>query len=362
MDMGAPSQPDEVLPYLYRIFMDPVRMTLPFSRFIRPALSRFWAFRRKRSFAATLAEIGGGMPLNRLRQNQARALEQHLNATLALPEGATLGVYLATRYARPYPSEVLAQMEADGTTKRIMLPLFPHYARSATGSCLSYWWQTERASERTIPTAVVANYALNRNYLQALNERITEGLQRFPRALREHVPLIFVARSTLVSDEEEAGCPYVGHLRQTIAALLKLRGENRSTPLAFLSKMGPVEWLQPSLPDVLRRLAHQGQRHALVVPLSFTSDHIKTEYEIDVEARAEASQQGFEQFEVAAGLNAHPLFIAALAGEASKRLCVPKRRDDTRSTARAHKHAAPNGAPLERLDRTRTPVFQGRLP
>jgi ferrochelatase len=367
MWLGGPGRSDEVFPYLYRLFMDPVRMTVPFGRLLRPAVSRFWALRRWRAFASTLTQVGGGAAFNRLAWAQARALERTLAARLELPECASVRVYLSSRYARPHHREVLRQMEADGVTKRVILPLFPQYAKTATGSCLSHWWHNEHDLGIDVPTALVPSYCTNRNYLQALDDRVTEGLQRFPKALRSDVPLVFVARTTLASDHEE-GCPYVEHLERTIQALLDLRGEDRPATLSFLSKMGPVEWLEPALPDALRTLAQQDQRHALIVPLSFTSDHVKIEHEVDVEAREGAARLGFEQFEVAAGLNSHPLFIAGLADEVSLRLRCPAPAHGTKR--------APSAARVERVQASlttqsrqpalamegRAPVFLGRIP
>jgi ferrochelatase len=77
--------------------------------------------------------------------------------------------------------------------------------------------------------------------------------------------------------------------------------------------VGASRWLQPSLHRTLHDLAHQHVKQVCVVPVSFVSDHVETLGEIDHEARAQAARLGIEQFEMTAGLNDSPTFIAALA-------------------------------------------------
>ena len=83
--------------------------------------------------------------------------------------------------------------------------------------------------------------------------------------------------------------------------------------MCYQSQVGSGRWLQPSIHGVVVKLAEQGARNLLVVPVSFVSDHIETLHEIDREVREEALQAGIRQFELMPGLNDSSPFIGALA-------------------------------------------------
>jgi ferrochelatase len=83
--------------------------------------------------------------------------------------------------------------------------------------------------------------------------------------------------------------------------------------LAWQSKVGFLPWMGPPTGEVLKGLAAQGYKHVLVVPIAFTSDHVETLYEIDVEYAEEAKALGMAQFERAPSLNGEEAFSSALA-------------------------------------------------
>jgi protoporphyrin/coproporphyrin ferrochelatase len=82
--------------------------------------------------------------------------------------------------------------------------------------------------------------------------------------------------------------------------------------LCYQSKVGASKWLQPSMHATLRRLAGQGSRRVLVVPISFVSDHVETLHEIDIEHRAQALALGIQEYRMTPGLNDAPRFIGVL--------------------------------------------------
>ncbi|MCI5220471.1 MAG: ferrochelatase, partial [Candidatus Electrothrix sp. LOE2] len=107
----------------------------------------------------------------------------------------------------------------------------------------------------------------------------------------------------------EQGDPYVEELKRTIAAIEKQLGKKGK--LCFQSRSGPVEWLEPSTPDMLEQLAGQGCKNILMAPVAFVSDHIETLYEIDMLYRDRAAELGM-RLESSRGLNDDPQFIRAL--------------------------------------------------
>ena len=77
--------------------------------------------------------------------------------------------------------------------------------------------------------------------------------------------------------------------------------------------MGPVRWLGPSTAEVIKRLGARGQKHVLVVPIAFTSDHIETLSELDREYGEVAHQAGITHYKRTPALNERPQFMDALA-------------------------------------------------
>src|SRR5690606_28701134 len=292
-------------------------VTLPLPAALRDRVCRWIARRRAARVGRDYEQIGGASPLNRHSREQARALEQRLADRFGAVTGATFKVYVSTRYGTPSASDVQAQMDEDGIAKVVLLPLHPHYARCTTGSSLAQWRAYEERSGRAAsPTALVYEYATHPKYVQALSERIDEGLQRFPVTVRDRVHLVFSGHGAPRKDMTRRGDPYCCLVHSTVQQVMAHReghDAGRAFHVAFQSKVGPAKGLTPSTPDKLEQLADDGHTAVLVVPVAFVSDHVETAYALDIEVREEALRNGIEHYEVTSGLNCHPLLIEALA-------------------------------------------------
>jgi ferrochelatase len=87
---------------------------------------------------------------------------------------------------------------------------------------------------------------------------------------------------------------------------------NSPHTLCFQSKVGPIQWLKPSLIETVERLAGEDRKHFLIIPISFVTDHIETLHEINIDVRKHALSRGVQQFELMHALNNHPKFIECL--------------------------------------------------
>ena len=324
MNLGGPHEQGDVEPFLYNLFMDPAIIDIPVGGVLRHWLSRAISKTRSKSVGKDYEVIGGGSPINSLTQEQAESLEALLNERYGQAAGAQFRTYIAMRYWKPTSEEAARQMRADGIGKVLLLPLYPQYSKTTTGSSLIYWWVLEKEGEiPTWPTTQVFEYAANPKYVQALSERIDEGLQRFPKEIRADVRLLFSAHGTPVREMKERRDPYCCLIHSTVDRVMAQRQHDRPYHVAFQSKVGPAEWLTPSTPDQLETLAKEGHRAVLVIPVAFVTDHIETAYELDVEVREEAEHFGIEHYEVTSGLNCHPLFIEALGEATAAQLLLP---------------------------------------
>ncbi len=328
LNLGGPERTQDVEPFLYNLFMDPAIIDLPFGGFFRHALSRLISRLRAKKVSKDYEVIGGGSPINRLTGEQAATLERELNEKFGPVSGVVFRTYIAMRYWHPFTEEAVEAMARDGIDKVILLPLYPHYSKTTTGSSLHYWWLLEQRGEIPArPTVGVIEYAAHPKYVQALCDRIDEGLQRFPKHVRSEVQLVFSAHGTPVKEMKERRDPYCCLVNSTVDRVMALRGRDRPYHVAFQSKVGPAEWLTPSTPEKLAELAEEGCKAVLVIPVAFVTDHIETAFELDVEVRQEAEEAGITHYEVTSGLNCHPLFIAALAEAAISQLGLPTSGD-----------------------------------
>ncbi len=324
LNLGGPDSAQDVEPFLYNLFMDPAIIDIPLPKFVRPAVCRYVARTRSEKVGKDYEVIGGGSPINRLTREQAACLEEALNALMGPGADVSFHTYIAMRYWHPFSEEAAAKMKADGIDKVVLLPLYPHYSKTTTGSSLFYWWQLDKDGEiPRWPTTQVFEYAANPKYVQAVSERIDEALQRFPREVRDTVQLVFSAHGTPLKEMKERRDPYCCLIHATVDRVMALRGHDHPYHVSFQSKVGPTEWLTPSTPDKLKELGEAEHKAVLIIPVAFVTDHIETAYELDVEVRQEAEHFGIEHFEVTSGLNCHALFIEALAEATVAQLRLP---------------------------------------
>jgi protoporphyrin/coproporphyrin ferrochelatase len=301
--LGGPDRLEAIEPFLYNLFCDPDIIDFPFARIGRKPLARLISATRARKVQHHYSVIGGGSPIRRFTDQQARALENKL-----ADFGLDVRCFVAMRYWHPFTAEAIQQLRNAQCDEVVLLPLYPHYSSTTTGSSLNEW---DRLFEGNIPLHRVDSFYSDHMYLDALIEKITEALARF--APGKAPELVFSAHSLPVSVIEK-GDPYQEQIEETVELVMERGGWSNHYRLCYQSKVGASKWLQPSLHTTLRNLHHEGVKDVCIVPISFVSDHVETLGEIDHEARAEARELGIEQFEMTSGLNDSPTFISALAG------------------------------------------------
>jgi len=307
--LGGPESIQAIEPFLYNLFSDPDIIDFPFARVARKPLARLIAASRAKRVAHHYALIGGGSPLRRLTEQQAEALERELCRT-----GFDARCFVAMRYWHPLTQEAAEQVREAGCGALVLLPLYPQYSSTTTGSSLNEWY---RRFHEQVPFYCVESFHRDPLYIEAMAEQIERTLDLFPDPARP--VLIFSAHSVPVAVIEQ-GDPYQEQIAETVRLLMEAGGWRNRHRLCYQSKIGASRWLQPTLRGTLRQLAGEGVGEVCVVPVSFVSDHLETLAEIDHEARALAMELGMERLEMMPGLNDSPKFIAALAGQVKQAL------------------------------------------
>jgi ferrochelatase len=300
--LGGPDSLAAIEPFLYNLFCDPDIIDFPFARIGRKPLAKLISATRSRKVQHHYATIGGASPIRRFTERQARALEAEL-AELGLEARC----FVAMRYWHPFTAEAVAQLRAAACDELVLLPLYPQYSFTTTGSSLNEW---RRLFDENIPVHCVEYFYQNEKYIDSLVEKIDEALARFP--VPAQAEIVFSAHSVPMAVIAK-GDPYQWQIEHTVSLVMNRGGWTNCHRLCYQSKVGASKWLQPSLHRTLKDLAAEHAREVCVVPISFVSDHVETLGEIDHEAREEARRLGISQFEMSNGLNDSPKFIQALS-------------------------------------------------
>jgi ferrochelatase len=307
-NLGGPETLADVRPFLFNLFSDPEIVRLPIRAMQRPLAWLISTARRQKS-SACYAQIGGGSPLRRITEEQAAALRAELAR-----RGVEANVYVGMRYWRPFTEEALDQIIRDGVEELILLPLYPQFSISTTGSSLKNFEALveKRGGLQGVRIRQIPQWHTHEAYINALTEQIVEEIEKFPDPNPQRVHLLFSAHSVPQS-YIEAGDPYLRHTEETVRLVSEKLGNISPVHLSFQSKVGPVKWLEPSTDAKLRELAVAGVEQVLAIPISFVSDHIETLYELDILYKNLADEIGVKSYRRLPALNLNPTFIKALA-------------------------------------------------
>ena len=322
--LGGPDTPEAIQPFLFNLFCDPDIIDFPFARIGRKPLAKLISSTRAKKVQHHYSAIGGASPIRRFTEQQARALQHKLTL-----DGIDARCFVAMRYWHPFTREAIEQVRAAGCDEVVLLPLYPQYSSTTTGSSLNEW---RRRFDDEIPVHSIETFYRHPLYLDALVEKVDEALARFSES--ERAEILFSAHSVPVAVIER-GDPYQRHIEETVELVMRRGGWRNRHRLCYQSKVGASRWLQPSLRRTIRDLATERVEEVCVVPIAFVSDHVETLGEIDHEAREEAAALGIKQFEMTSGLNDSPTFIAALAElvESALGMDLDRQRDTDRLVA-----------------------------
>ena len=267
--------------------------------------------------------IGGSSPLPGIARKQVAAVEEKLD-----PQ--RFHCYLGMRHWSPWIEEVVAQMVEDGITHAISLVLAPHYSKLSVAKYQAKIADGLDMVHGHIEFEHIASYHDAPLYIQALANRVAEGIAQWPEDEQPSVHVVFSAHSLPVRIMQ-MGDPYDSQLRET-ASLVAARAGLRGGPLGATGRGGwswsyqsagrsPEPWLGPQLGEHLHDLAARGVTNVVSIPIGFVSDHVEILFDIDIQAQAAARQLGMRLVRPPA-LNTDPLYIQTLVDLIESRAAV----------------------------------------
>jgi protoporphyrin/coproporphyrin ferrochelatase len=305
-NLGGPERLEDVRPFLYNLFSDPEIIRVKFTP-LRKAIALAISTIRHKKSEGYYSQIGGGSPLRRLTEQQAKALQDELRG-----RGQDVQTFVGMITWHPFFAETLPQVEQAGLDRLVILPLFPQFSVTTTGSgsALLRSLIAKRAGLRDLPVHWIKSWHDHPAYIAASAQFITRELARFDKPEQAH--LVFSAHS-IPESYVKNGDPYLDQTRQSVEAVMDKLGRRNTYQLSFQSKIGPVKWLEPSTNDVIIDLGKRGIHDVLVMPISFVSEHIETLYELDILYKRVAEDAGVTNLRRVPALNSDPAFIKALA-------------------------------------------------
>ncbi len=308
MNLGGPKDLDQVEPFLLALFADREIIQLPVQKFLGP----FIAKRRTPKIRKHYEEIGGGSPILQWTEEQGKGMCERLDALS--PETAPHKFYVAFRYVEPTSEDALAQMKADGVERAIAFTQYPQFSCSTTGSSLNELWRAARRLELqdAFRWSVIDRWPTHPRFIEAMTRTVEDGLAMFDEGDRDDVVILFSAHS-LPLDVINRGDAYPAEVGASVHEVMERLSYRHEYLVTYQSDVGPVPWLGPSTEGVLKQLGSKRRKNVLVVGIAFTSDHIETLHELDIEYGEVAHEAGITNFKRAPALNGMPLFQDALA-------------------------------------------------
>ena len=300
-NLGGPDKPESVQPFLFNLFQDPAIIGVP--QPFRWMLAKLISTRRAPIAQEIYEHIGGKSPLLELTQEQASALETECN------DIGEIKAFICMRYWHPMSPETVANVKAYNPDKIVLLPLYPQFSTTTTGSSIKDWLKEARKVGLTVPTIEVCCYPRESGWISAQTKLVAET---YSKVKGDKKPRVLFSAHGLPKKIIEKGDPYQWQVEQTSAAVVEeLKNDDLDWIVCYQSRVGPLEWIGPSTEDEIERAGKDGVP-LIVVPIAFVSEHSETLVELDIEYGELAEEAGVPSYHRVPAVGTHPDFVTAI--------------------------------------------------
>lgn len=306
-NLGGPKTAEDIQPFLKNLFRDKaiIRAPLP----IRFVLARLISKRRAPEAAKNYAmmDAGGGSPLLPETEAQKEALQAELETAFAARgEEVELKLFIGMRYWHPFTEEAAAEVKAFGPDETVLLPLYPQFSTTTTGSSLTAWNKVYKG-----PTKTVCCYPFQQEFTDAMVARIYEAHERAGKP--DNVKLLLSAHG-LPESIVKAGDPYQWQCETFANMVAAQMPADWDVQVCYQSRVGPLKWIGPDTENEVAKASDEG-KNILIAPIAFVSEHIETLVELGEEYRLVAEKHGAASYTRVEAVGTHPEFIKGLASE-----------------------------------------------
>jgi ferrochelatase len=309
LNLGGPDKTESVQPFLFNLFNDKAIIGAP--QPIRWLIAKLISTRRAPIAQEIYEHLGGKSPLLELTQDQASALDSALNGDSKDVEYKS---FICMRYWHPMSEQSVREVKEWGADEIILLPLYPQFSTTTTGSSFEDWDKEAARQSLNVPTARIGCYPLQSDFITSHAKLIGETYHNAREKYDDDIPLrILFSAHGLPQKIVDGGDPYQWQVERTAEAVVdQLAIEDLDYTVCYQSKVGPLKWLEPSTETEIERAAKEGVA-ILIVPVAFVSEHSETLVELDIEYREMADELGIKGYERVPALGAEEHYIAALA-------------------------------------------------
>ncbi len=301
-NLGGPDRLQAVQPFLFNLFNDRAIIDLPWP--LRPLLAKLISTTRRKEASANYAHMGGGSPLLPGTQAQARELEAHMAATLG---GVDARCFIAMRYWTPFTEQAAREVRAFAPDDVVLLPLYPQYSTTTTGSSSKAWRKAYKGPGRVHEVCCYFDAAgLAASHARHIERTFQEA--GAPAGVR----LLFSAHG-LPESVIRKGDPYQWQVERTCEAIVRELAGAWDWQVCYQSRVGPMKWIGPSTPEAVEQAASEG-KGVVVVPVAFVSEHVETLVELDRDYAELARAKGCPVYLRVPAVGIERPFIESLAG------------------------------------------------
>lgn len=310
VNFGGPRNLEEVQPFLTELLTDIDVIRTPFPRFFERWLFKKVAIKRSEKVLHDYAKIGGKSPIF----EDTEAIAAALASRIQLP------VLAFHRYLPATHSQFFNCIRSIEDKRLLVLPMYPQFSYSTTGS-VARFFSNHLSHSITQKMHWIKSYGAHICYVQAMQNCIRDFLAS--HQLKEEEVFLFFSAHGLPKQFIEQGDPYEEECHHSYQAIREAFPKALSL-LAFQSKFGPGEWLHPYTSELCAKpsLWRQSREHIVFVPLTFTTDHLETLFEIEETYLSTLRHQGLYAYRCPA-LNRRSDWINALASLLQSPLSYP---------------------------------------
>ena len=300
-NLGGPDKLDSVEPFLFNLFNDPAIISIP--SFFRYPLAKFISKRRAPTAKNIYKEIGNKSPILELTTKQAKSLENNLS------KKGNYKCFIVMRCWHPRASDVIKKVKEYSPDEIILLPLYPQYSASTSGSSINEWNDLCKKENYQIKTKTICCYPTENNFVKSHISLINKTLKFVEN---NNFKLIFSAHG-LPESKIKKGDPYKWQVEETVKEImLKIKNENLDYIISYQSRVGPLKWIGPSTDEIIIQYSKE-KKGIVIVPIAFVSEHSETLVELDIEYKKLAEKNGCAFYKRVPALGIEENFIEGLA-------------------------------------------------
>jgi ferrochelatase len=301
-NLGGPDKIENVEPFLFNLFNDPAILSLP--TLLRYPLAKLISKRRTPTAKKIYEELGGSSPILKLTKEQSVALETKLNQNQTEDQ---YKCFIVMRCWNPRANDVIKDVQSYTPDEVVLMPLYPQYSAATSGSSIKEWKDICKKNNYKIKTSTICCYPTDQNFINAHTKEIIKEIKNL-----KNFKLIFSAHG-LPEKNIKKGDPYQWQVEQSVKKIVEnLNNENLDWILSYQSRVGPLKWIGPSTEDIIVENSRL-DKHIVLVPIAFVSEHSETLVELDIEYKELAEANGCKNYTRVSALGINDDFIKAMS-------------------------------------------------